>query len=193
MKPVKLGLTVALWLVVFFMAYKLYKIVEEPVTFDKDLKSRSEQTQDRLLDIKVAQDYYKQKKGFYTNNFDELINMIQNEKLTIVKTNGDPDDTAVVVTYDTIMKPIIEEILEKKKFKGTKDLSQLKFIPNTDIVFDLATDTIQVQRVQLSVFEAKATKDKYLSGLDKARIANPEILDLSIGSLVSASGKGSWE
>lgn len=194
MKSVKLALTVVLWVFVLGMGYWLYKTIEEPVTFEKNLNLRAEATKNRLQDIKVAQEYYKQINRTYASNFDDLISTIKDEKLRIIKTNGDPDDTTIVVTYDTIYIPIMEEITEKKKFKGTKDLNQLRYIPMTEnIPFELAMDTIRLQRVELAVFEAKAAKAKYLSGLSEKRIANPVIEDLSIGSLESASGKGSWE
>lgn len=194
MKSVNIVITVALWAVVIGLGYYLYKTIEEPVTFETNLVERSEATQNRLLDIKVAQEYYKQQHRTYASNFDDLINTVLNEKLRIIKTIGDPDDTSAVVTYDTIYVPILDDIVEKKKFKGTTDPRELRYIPNTNnLQFDLAMDTIRVQRVELSVFEAKATKDKYLFGLDEDRIANPIINDLSIGSLESASGKGSWE
>jgi len=194
MKFMKLGMAVLLWLVVIFMGYKLYKIVEEPVTFNKQLKIKSNATKLRLLDIKVAQEYYKELNGNYADNFDKLIDAVKNEELTIIKTNGDPDDSTQVVTYDTIHVPIIEEIEEKKKFKGTKDVNQLRYIPLTENQeFNLATSKIKVQRVELNVFEALAEKKKYLEGLQDKFVDNPSIEDLSIGSLNSASGKGSWE
>lgn len=194
MKSVNVVITVALWAVVIGLGYYLYKQVEEPVTFETNLVERADATKDRLLDIKVAQEYYKQQHRTYASNFDDLINTVKNEKLRIIKTTGDPDDSTSVVTYDTIYVPILNDIMEKKKFRGTKSVDELRYIPMTDnLVFEMAMDTIQQQRVELSVFEAKATKDKYLSGLDADRIANPAIQDLSIGSLESASGKGSWE
>lgn len=194
MKSVKLALTVVLWVFVLGMGYWLYKTIEEPVTFEKNLNIRADATKNRLLDIKVAQEYYKQINNTYASNFDDLISTIKDEKLEIIKTNGDPDDTTIVVTYDTVYIPIMEEINEKEKFRGTQDVNQLRYIPMTEnLSFELAMDTIRLQRVELVVFEAKATKAKYLSGLDEKRIANPIIEDLSIGSLESASGKGSWE
>jgi len=194
MKSVNVVITVALWAVVFGLGYYLYKQVEEPVTFESNLVQRSDATKNRLLDIKVAQEYYKQQHRTYASNFDDLINTVKNEKLRIIKTIGDPDDTTAVVTYDTIYVPILQDIMDKKKFKGTKTVDELRYIPLTNnLLFEMAMDTIQQQRVELSVFEAKATKVKYLSGLDADRIANPVIQDLSIGSLENASGKGSWE
>lgn len=194
MKLVKIGLTVVLWLVVMALVYKLYTVVNDPVQFKAALEVRSKATKDRLLDIKVAQEYYRQRNNTYAANFDDLINTIKNEKLTIIKTIGDPDDTTVVVTYDTIMIPILEEITTKERFRGTEDVNQLRYIPLTDSKqFTLAMDTIKIQRVELAVFEAKAAKADFLDGLDATFIKNPAIEDLSIGSLTSASGKGSWE
>ncbi|MFT4644230.1 MAG: hypothetical protein ACI8ZX_000631 [Planctomycetota bacterium] len=194
MKSVKIGLTVLLWLVVLGLVYKLYTVVNDPVQFKVALKVRSTATQNRLLDIKVAQEYYREKNNTYATNFDDLINTVKNDKLTIIKTMGDEDDTTVVVTYDTILVPIIDEIISKERFRGTEDVNQLRYIPLTESKsFTLAMDTITLQRVKLAVFQAKATKDDYLDGLDKSFIKNPAIEDLSIGSLTSASGKGSWE
>lgn len=194
MKPINIVLSVVLWIIVIGLGYKLYTVIQDPVAFKEAKDIRSDATKNRLKDIKVAQDYYKQTHKTFANNFDDLINTIKNEELTIIKTIGDPDDTTVVTTYDTILIPILDEILERGKFRGTKDVNQLRFIPMSDNAeFSLATDTLVQQRVKLSVFEAKATKQQYLKGLDEERILNPAIEDLSIGSLESASGKGSWE
>ncbi len=194
MKSVNIILSVALWVIVVGMAFWLYKVIQDPVAFEEAKEIRIEATKNRLKDIKVAQEYYKQTNQTFANNFDDLISTIKTEELKIIKTNGDPDDTTIVTTYDTIYIPILDEIKEKRKFKGTEDIEQLRYIPLTEnLEFSLAMDTLTQQRVKLSVFEAKATKQKYLSGLDEERILNPAIEDLSIGSLESASGKGSWE
>ena len=185
--------TALLWLCAIGLAYWLYTEVNDPVTFNAQEKIRSRATKDRLLDIKVAQNYYQEKHNTYASNFDDLINTIKNEELTIIKTIGDEDDTSVVVTYDTILVPIWEEIVAKEEFKGTEDVNQLRYVPFTKKSFELAMDTIKVQRVMLNVFEAKTTKQIYLEGLKEKFIKNPGLLDLSIGSLTSASGKGSWE
>lgn len=195
MKFAKIGMTVVLWAVVLGMAYVLFTQIDGPVRFQKGVEERSAATKNRLLDIKVAQEYYKNMNSEYANNFDDLISSLENDKLTIIKTNGDPDDTTSVVTYDTLYVSPLTEIADKKKFRGTESIKDIRFVPltNKEKQFELATDTIKLQRVQLNVFEAKATKQNYLYGLDETRIKNPEIVDLSIGSLVSASGKGSWE
>ncbi len=194
MKLIKIVIAVVLWTVVVGLAYWLYTEVDGPVTFRAEQKIRTKATQNRLLDIKVAQEYYKEKNNTYASNFDDLINTIKNEKLEIIKIIGDPDDTTIVTTYDTIQVPILEEIKNQEEFKGTDDINQLRYVPFSDNkTFELAMDTIKVQRVKLTVFEAKTTKEIYLEGLDEKFIKNPNIADLSIGSLTSASGKGSWE
>ena len=165
MKSVNIILSVALWVIVVGMAFWLYKVIQDPVAFEEAKEIRIEATKNRLKDIKVAQEYYKQTNQTFANNFDDLISTIKTEELKIIKTNGDPDDTTIVTTYDTIYIPILDEIKEKRKFKGTEDIEQLRYIPLTEnLEFSLAMDTLTQQRVKLSVFEAKATKQKYLSG-----------------------------
>ena len=193
MKNIKILVGAVLWIVVVVLAYMLYRTVDDPVKFKASFEERSKATKTRLQDIKVAQEYYKDAKGTYASNFNHLINTLANEKLTIIKVTGDPDDTTVTVLYDTILVPIKDEIYTEKKFKGTEKIEDLKNIPFTSHSFELAMDTLRQERVKLPVFQAKATKEKYLDGLDKDQIANPAIKDLSIGSLTKASGKGSWQ
>lgn len=194
MNIAKIGVGAFLWIIVLVLGYWLFKVVDDPVQFRAEQEIRTKATKNRLFDIKVAQEYYREVHNTYAGDFDALINTVKNEKLTIIKTIGDPDDTTVVTTYDTILIPIIDEIIDNKKFRETKDVNQLRYVPfASNKLFELAMDTIKVQRVRLPVFEAKATKEHYLDGLDAKFIKNPAIEDLSIGSLTSASGKGSWE
>jgi len=193
MNIVKLVVGILLWIAVVGLAYWLYRTVDDPVKFKAEYEVRSKATKTRLLDIKVAQEYFKDSKGTYASNFDHLINTLENDKLTIIKASGDKDDTTINVVYDTILISIKDEIFKNNKFKGTEKIQDLKNIPFTNNTFELAMDTFKQERVEFPVFEAKATKDKYLDGLDEEQISNPAIKDLSIGSLTKASGKGSWQ
>ena len=189
----KLIIGAVLWIVVMALAYWLFRTVDDPVKFKAAYEIRSKATKTRLYDIKTAQEYYRDAKGTYSGNFDELINTLENDKLMIIKEIGNLDDTTINTTFDTIYLSIKDEIINNNKFKGTDKFSDLKLIPFTTHTFELAMDTFRQERVKLPVFEVKADKNKYLAGLDEDQIANPKIKDLILGSLTSASGKANWK
>lgn len=188
MKAGKVIASVVLWLAVLGMGYWLYRIIKDPVEFDREFKKRYADTIERLYDIKRAQSFYLINNGEYANDFDKLINAVKFDSLMVVKTIGDPDDTTVVTTFDTLFIAFSDTI----KFKGTPRVEDLKFIPHSDgELFDLEADVITLQRVTVPVYQVTATTAKYLKGLDPEEASRKK--DLVLGSLTQASEQGSWE
>jgi hypothetical protein len=188
MKAVKLGVATVLWLAVIGMGFWLYRIIQDPVEFEMEYKKRHADTVNRLNDIRQAQSFYLINHGQYANTFDDLIKAINLDSLMIVKTIGDPDDTTIVTTFDTLMIAFKDTL----QFKGTKNLENLKVIPHSEgELFDLEANVITLQRVKVPVYQVVATRDKYLKGLDKELAATKK--DLILGSLTQASESGNWE
>ena len=59
------------------------------------------------------------------HDFDSLIAMVKYDSITEVKVVGDPNDTSIVVQYDTFRTPI----LEGGGFLGTFTADSLRYVP----------------------------------------------------------------
>ncbi|MCB9257359.1 MAG: hypothetical protein H6579_09530 [Chitinophagales bacterium] len=188
MKIGKLVVVFALWLAVAGLGYWLYKIIQDPVQFEKDYSLRFEATTNRMEDIRLAQSYYFKATGKYAGDLDALIASIKNDLITEVVVNGNADDTAVVTTYDTLRYYAIDKIV----FSGTNNLDSLKYIPYSGgETFDLQADQLKLQRVEVPVYEVVATKAKYLKNLNEEYLDLKD--DLVLGSVTMATEKASWE
>lgn len=188
MKVGKIIVIGIIWAIVFGLGFWLYKIIQDPVQFEKDYNERYTATTGRMSDIRTAQSYYLQVKGVYAGNFDELIKVIQNEKFSEVVINGNPDDTNQVASYDTLKYFIKDKI----QFVATLNIDSLKFVPYSGgELFEIEASTIQMQRVVIPVYQVLASKDKYLKNLKKEYVERKE--DITLGSLSEATEKGSWE
>lgn len=188
MKNLKLILSVVLWVAVIGMGYWLYRVIQEPIEFNKEFSKRHTATVNRLIDIREAQGFYLDVKRHYANQWDDLINTIKMDSLMVVKTFGDPDDTTIVTTFDTSFIMLRDTI----KLKGTKVLDSLKVIPfSGGQLFELETDILTQQRVKIPVYQVKAFKSQYLRYLNKDLVGTKK--DLVLGSLSQPSESGSWE
>lgn len=188
MKLGKVIVAAILWLVVAGLGYWLYKIIDDPVQFEKDYQVRYTSTIDRMEDIRVAQSYFLKSKGKYAGNFDELIASVKNDLITEIVINGNADDTSVVTTYDTLRYYIKDKI----ELTGTTNFDDLRKIPYTGgEEFEMQADILKLQRVEVPVYEVIAPKTKYLKNLKEEYwdLKN----DLIMGSVTQATDKGNWE
>ena len=96
MKLGKVIIAAALWLVVVCLGFWLYKIIQDPVQFEKDYQVRHSSSVERMEDIRTAQSYFLKSKGKYAGNFDELIASMKNDLISEVVIKGNPDDTSIV-------------------------------------------------------------------------------------------------
>lgn len=187
MKLGKVVVAAALWIIVAGLGYWLYLIIQDPVQFEKDYNTRFKKTTERMEDIRVAQGYYLKSKGEYAGNFDDLIASIKNDLITEVVILGNPDDTSVVTTYDTLKYYIKDKI----EFVATSSIDSLRMVPLTGEEFDMESDVLKLQRVEVPVYEVRAPKTKYLKNLDQQYWSLKD--DLIMGSVIEATDKGNWE
>ncbi len=187
MKLGKVVVAVALWVIVAGLGFWLYKIIQDPVQFEKDYDTRYEMTTERMEDIRVAQGYYLKSKGQYAGNFDDLIASIKNDLITEIVVNGNADDTSIVTTYDTLKYYIKDQI----EFQATNSIDSLRRVPLVGEDFDMQADILKLQRVKVPVYEVVAPKAKYLKNLDEEYWSIKD--DLVMGSVIDATDKGNWE
>ena len=188
MKIGKIVIATLMWVGVALCGYWLYSIIQDPVQFKKDFDRNEAATIERLKDIRVAQSYYLENNKVYANDWDKLVNSLENDVLKVIKTEGDPDDTTVVTTYDTLFIPIRDTI----KLASVTDFNDLRYIPYSEgEEFSLETDMLKLQRITVPVYQVVARKGQYLKGLKQEYISQQQ--DLTLGSLNQATEAGSWQ
>lgn len=201
MKPV---LSIVLWVVIIFFAYKIYNSIMEPIRFNQEKRERYAKVIDNLKIIRDAEIAYAQVNRRFTDKYDDLISFIDTAQFAVTEVKN------IVVTeqrgritvdvekrvVDTVgFEPVINS------FKG-RDYKNMMNVPGTDAKFELKTGTVEkVQGVQASVFEAKVDKAVVLNGLNRDLIRQEkEALGginvpgeyIAVGSLEEVNSNGNW-
>ena len=201
LKPV---LSIVLWVVIVFFAYKIYNSIMEPIKFNQEKRERYAKVIDNLKIIRDADIAYATVNRKFTDKYDDLISFIDTAKFAVTEVKN------IVVTeqrgritvdvekrvVDTVgFEPVINS------FQG-RDYKNMMNVPGTDAKFELKTGTVEkVQGVQASVFEAKVDKAIVLSGLNKDLIRQEkEALGginvpgeyIAVGSLEEVNSNGNW-
>ena len=193
------GIRIGLWVLVVVLGYSLYSVIMNPIRFSKENNRRSTDVIQRLKEVRKAQIAFKEVNNFYASSFDELIPLLDTGVFTIVQRRDEElkfynkvyreyqlKDTTYI---DTLGFASIKDSVFGSEF----NLEKLRFIPHTDgSELQLRANKIKSGSLTVQVFEAKATKEEYLKGLDKDLIKNTA-KDLQVGSMTSAKINGNWE
>jgi len=204
--PAKLKplLSVVLWVVIVFFAYKIYNSIMEPIKFNNEKKDRYAKVIDNLKIIRDAEIAYAEVNRRFTANYNDLISFIDTAQFAVTEVKN------VVVTEQRgritvdVEKRIVDTVGFEpviNSFKG-RDYKNMMKVPGTDAKFELKTGTVEkVQGVQASVFEAKIDKAVVLEGLNKDLIRQEkEALGginvpgeyIAVGSLEEVNSNGNW-
>ena len=201
LKPV---LSIVLWVVIVFFAYKIYNSIMEPIKFNDEKKERYTKVINNLKIIRDAEIAYAQVNRRFTDKYDDLISFIDTAQFAVTEVKN------IVVTeqrgritvdvekrvVDTVgFEPVINS------FQG-RDYKNMMNVPGTDAKFELKTGSVEkVQGVKASVFEAKVDKAIVLNGLNKDLIRQEkEALGginvpgefIAVGSLEEVNSNGNW-
>lgn len=187
----KLIINTVLALVIVGMAYFLFRIIQDPIVFERGKTQRFEATKERLREVKRAQMAYRDLTGGFAKTWEDLIGSIKNDSIMKIKITGNPDlaaeDSTEVVIRDTMFVPMLTEY-----FSADYPIDSLQYIPfSNGKKFSIDAGKITVSRVEVPVFEVKVEEKVLLEGL------NPGYIDpyntLAVGSMTEASYNGNWE
>lgn len=188
----KLVLNIILGLAVIALTFYLYKIIQDPIQFEKSKTKRYDKAIERLEVVKRAQFAYKDKTGKFAQNWNALITTLKNDSIAEVKITGNPDDleadSTLVVTYDTTMIS-----LKDKYFSDGYPLDSIQYIPYSGgKTFNINAGEIEVgaARIKVPVFEVSVDEETLLSGLSEDYMDRSKTLQL--GSMSEATYNGNW-
>lgn len=197
----KLGIQLGLALVVLLLAYLVYDSVNSSIVFNDLAKQRKDVVVDRLKDVRMAQIAYKSVNGKYADNFDTLMNFINNGRLPMIFSIGDAEDSVQVaqglVVRDTTYVPV-KDSLYSKTYLATKVhkfyLDSLPYIPfSGGEKFKIAAGEILKNNVSVKVFEISCLNPQFLRGLDYHKFDVKKDEGLTLGSMTEPSTNGNWE
>lgn len=179
------------------LAYICYASIMGPINFENEKAIRDAAVQERLINIRKAQEQYRNLHNqMYTNNFDTLIHFVKNEKIPFVFKQGELSDKQLEdgltekKAMDIIKKGNAQEIEKWGLQNFRRDTSWIAVVDtifpkgfNADsmryIPFGngatFAMDTItQISRsgAPICLLEVKAPYTTYLNGLNEQEIIN---------------------
>jgi hypothetical protein len=130
---------------------------------------------DRLKDIRTAQIAHKDVNGFYANNFDSLVNFIDNGIFTLLEKRDSSyleydrvyriDMLKEIVVIDTLGFVSVKDSL----FKDNTSYKEMNKIPikGIDTVFEIDARIIMINDYKAPVFEVKVSKNIVLFDQDE--------------------------
>ena len=203
-------INIVLVLVSIVLVYLVYKSISEPVVFENTLKARElgdpkdvnvKCVKQNLIDIRDAENLYKQAHNKYTGSFDTLLEFVRTGQLPVVNIVADPNDTTFTKTINDTVDyiPIVDSLFKNRKNFDVNSIRVIPFSQNEE--FELQAGYITRGGLKVAVFEAKAPYKTYLWDLDPQRVNNlraeKEDLDkyagLKVGSMDEPSQNGNWE
>ena len=200
-KPV---LSLVLWVVIVFFAYKIYNSIMQPIQFNKEKKKRYALVIENLKTIRDAEIAYATVNRRFTDKYEDLVSFIDTAQFAVTEIKN------VVVTEQRgritidVEKRIVDTVGFEPVINSFKDrdYKNMMNVPGTDTKFELKTGTVEkVQGVKASVFEAKVDKAIVLKGMNKDLIRQEkEALGginvpgeyIAVGSLEEVNTNGNW-
>ncbi len=188
--------SLAFLVLAFFLAFLLYRSIEEPITFADERAVREDAVSDKLKIIRTTQEMYRDITGMFAPSFDTLKQVLTEGRFTEVRIIGDPDDPNFdpSTAYDTMYTPAIDSV----RALGI-DLDKLEYVPYTDNkVFDIAADTIDYQSTKVPVVQVGIARKEFMDRFADERFKRYDQrydpnAPLKFGDLSKPSLAGNWE
>lgn len=211
--------SIVLWAVCIFIAYLIYASVMKPIEFKNEKEARYAVAVKTMLDIKKLQTGYKSVNGKFADNFDELIQFVEEGKFEIVSRK----DTSVIDVArnnafgikvgadgvggfykDVVITENLGTVSVKDSlFKNSDRYKRLNVVKvgNLEVPVTMKTGLVNRNDMNISVFQAVIDKNALLADLDQELVKNEnkvESIDeingpkITLGSLEEVSLTGNW-
>jgi len=203
-------MVVYLLLIVLF-GYLLFRNINKPIKFERELDLRTKVTVERLKDIRTIQLAYKDKYNKYGDSFDKIIDFIKTDSFEIPKLEiiGKWDQDVMtkeealnqgIIVKSSSFSPV-KDSLWKDKLYDIEDIRYVPFADTNQLVIG-AGEVETASLVKVKVFECYVLYKTLLNGLDEQLIIN--YIDektkyggfegIKVGSLTEATNNaGNWE
>ncbi len=193
------------------LAFYVYNSITSEVEFNKQAKERIAENVQKLKDLRTLQIAYKREHDTFADNFSSLLNFLENDSTTIVKSVGETPDTLIndqqitdeqalemgLISRDTFFVSASESVFNEAYIKNRDnkyplDLDLLSIIPHTERQYNIDANVIEKGKVTVQVFEISATYKDVFNGLDAENKKYDLNSLLKVGSMTEASLNGNW-
>ena len=187
------------------LAYFVFNSIDSEVEFQKVAKVRIAENIQKLKDLRQVQIAYKKVNHTYANNFESLIDFLENDSMPIVKAIGETPDTLTdvqalelnIISRDTAYVLAKETVfdaayLNSRKNKFPLNINNLISVPNSNTDYSIDAGQVEKGKVLVQVFEISTTYGAILSGLDAENRSYDLNGLLKVGSMDEASLNGNW-
>ena len=193
------------------LAFLVYNSIDSEVEFNQQAKERIAENVQKLKDLRTLQIAFKRENDVFADNFTSLLDFIQNDSTTIIKSVGETPDSLInglqitdaqalemgLISRDTFYVSAKESVFNEDYLSGRDnnypfDINQLSLIPNTNTEYNISADVIEKGKVSVQVFEISAAYRDVFSALDAENKKYDLNSLLKVGSMTEASLNGNW-
>ena len=187
------------------LAYFVFNSIDSEIEFQKVAKVRITENVQKLKDLRQVQIAYKKVNHTYANNFESLLDFLENDSMVIVKAIGEtPDsltdaqalelgiisrDTAYVLAKETVFD---EAYLSSRNEKYPLNLTTLTNVPHSKELYSVDAGRVEKGKVMVQVFEISTTYATVFTALDAENKSYELDNLLKVGSMDEASLNGNW-
>lgn len=203
---------ILLFAAIVALIYMCYQSIMTPIRFENEMKARQNAITARLIEIRNAQIGFRNQKGVYAANFNELQKFLNEEKIPFLVKEGELTDDQLkqgLTEKEAVKKGLIKRdtlwVLAKDTLLAKNyDVSSLGKVPGfPNATFSMDTATLSSPSgYTVPVFECSVPYDTYLGDLDKQELINLKdkmtkmnrFLGLRVGSVTEINNNaGNWE
>jgi len=172
-------------ILILILTFLIIRSISKPILFEKEKNKRYAKIIERLKHLRTAQLAFYDKYGYYTTNFDSLINFLKYDSINIVKSIGHVPDTLTeeeALKLKLVIRDTIKIAVKDTLFPPNFNFDSLKYVPYSNEIFVIKTgEILTASKIKVKVFE----------------IFDPKPFDptfrLKVGSLEEPTTAGNWE
>ncbi len=194
------------------LCYFVYNSINSQVKFNEEAGIRITENVQKLKDLRQLQVKYKQTKGAFADNFDNLIYFLENDSMPIIKATGETPDSLIngvqmsdelalelgLIARDTAYVSAKETVFDATYMNNRKNdfplnIDKLKTIPYSNSTYNIDAGQVEKGNVIVQVFEISTDYRTVFTGLDAENKSYDLDALLKVGSMTEASLNGNWK
>ena len=194
------------------LAYFVFNSIDSEVEFQELAKVRIIENVQKLKDLRQVQIAYKKANNTYANNFESLLDFLENDSMSIIKASGETPDSLInneqisdekalelgLITRDTsyvLANKIVFDTtyMASRNKEFPLNINKLITVPHSDAIYNIEAGQVEKGNVIVQVFEISTNYGIVFTGLDAKNKSYELDALLKVGSMTEASLNGNWK